>query len=100
MTPAQRIIRSRNKEIADAWNRARFRRLAQILELTEGELADMAYIPSLSFKSYMRANRFPEAVAGHLENIERYVKASRLGVRFKHGTAQDIILKRKIEELQ
>lgn len=99
MTPAQVVIRSRNDEIVRSWNRARFRRLAQILNLTEGELADMAYIVPIQFRRHMKENKFPAAVAGHLENIERWVKASKLGVRFKKGTAQDIILKQKVSEL-
>jgi len=73
--------------------------LAQILELTEGELADMAYIPQAQLRNYLRTNSFPMAVAGHLENIERWVKSSRLGVRFQRGTAQDIVLQEKAKAL-
>lgn len=99
-TPAQLIIRSRNKELVESWNRGRFRRLADILEMTEGELADMAYMNPIQLRTALKSNTFPAAVAGHLENIERYIKASRLGVRFEKGTAQDEVLKTKVKTLK
>ena len=71
-----------------------------ILEITEGELGDMAYAPPISLRANLKKNVFPAAVAGHLENIERWVKQSRLGVRFATPTAQDQILREKVKELQ
>lgn len=59
----------------------------------------MAYIPQAQLRNYLRTNSFPMAVAGHLENIERWVKSSRLGVRFQRGTAQDIVLQEKAKAL-
>lgn len=100
MTPAQRVIKSRNDEIVRGWNRARFRRLASILEVTEAELGEMAYLPTFQLRQHLRANKFSAPVAGHLENIERYAKASRLKVRFEKGTAQDMVLQEKIKEAE
>lgn len=98
-TPAQLVIRSRNKEIVRFWNRARFRRLAAMLELTEGELGEMAYCTPAYLRKYIKENKFHAAVAGHLENIERYTLESRLGCKFEKGTGQDIMF-RKIKEGQ
>lgn len=69
-----------------------------MLELTEGELGDMAYSPPSLLKRYLKANKFPDAVAGHLENIERWVKQSRLRIKLP-PTAQDQILHDKVKEL-
>lgn len=97
MTPAQHVIRSKNKEIWRSWNRARFRRLAKLLQVTEGELADMAYINGNAFSSYIRDNQFPMPVAGHLENIERYFLAKRVGETFE-DTGQDYVLKDRVSK--
>lgn len=67
-----------------------------VLNMTEGELWRMAYGNPLLLRKSLRENKIPSPVAGHLENIERWVKASRLGVRFEKGTAQDIILQEKV----
>jgi hypothetical protein len=69
-----------------------------ILEMTEGELYRMAYGAPLNLRRHLKENRFPAAIAGHLENIEQWVLNSRLGERFK-PTAQDIMLNRKAKEL-
>jgi len=99
VTPAQHLIRSRNKEIVGNWNRPRFRRLAMILEMTEGELSEMVFMAPVILRKALKENKFPPPIAGHLENIERWVRASRLGVRFKKPTAQDEVLMGKLKEL-
>lgn len=68
------------------------------LELTEPELGEMAYVQSTALRGYLKKNMFPPPVAGHLENIERWMLMSKLGIKFKKGTAQDIVLKKKMKE--
>jgi hypothetical protein len=99
VTPAEHLIQSRNDEIVSKWNRARFRRLAMILNMTEGELNRMAYGSPFYLRRWLKDNKFPAAVAGHLENIERWVLQSRLKARFDFPTAQDEILQQKVKEL-
>ena len=101
-TPAQHIIRSKNDEITRGWNRARFRRLAQALKLTDQELGELAYAQSVNLSRYLKENRFPPPIAGHLHNIEAWAKNHLFGVPFQGDrTAQDIILqgKARSEEL-
>lgn len=65
-----------------------------MLKITEGELGDMAYIPNKSLNVHLRDNSFPPAVAGHLENIERYLLSKRIGLLFE-DTGQDYVLREK-----
>lgn len=99
MTPSQQVIRSRNAEIARKWTRARFRRLAFALELTDGELGDMAYINPSQLRKYLKDNKFPAPIAGHLENIERYFEERVMRTRTDGPTGQEMILFQKAKEM-
>ena len=98
MTPVEHLIQSKNDEIVSKWNRARFRRLAMVLNLTETELHRMAYGLPIHLRDHLKKNRFPAPIAGHLENIEQWALHSKLGERFK-PTAQDIILQQSLNPI-
>jgi hypothetical protein len=99
MTPSEAIIRSRGREVALQWNRPRFIRLATAIDLTIGELAAMVGLSNRDLSSCFVKNRFTVPVALHLENIEQYIKRSKLKVRYESMPPQMEVLQQKEKEL-
>lgn len=73
-------------------------RLSLCLRVTEMELAAMAGMERKHLTAAYKSNRFDPAYALHLENMERFVKETKLKVRYERQVPQLEILNTRLKQ--